>query len=140
MLISIYAPTYTPVLTTRQPMLPPRPGLPRQPPMVTLPCVFCHASNSSGRAPRDCPIGQDYVRSGKLIFDRGFYHWPNGVRVQGHPWGLKASVDIALQSQARAPAVQEGTAAYYRVEPVGEIEEERESPEVTLEEAKEAYL
>ena len=89
--------------------------------------------------PRDCLIGQNYIRSGKLIFDRGFYHWPNGVHVQGHPWGLKASVDVALQSQARALMVQEGTAVYYRVEPVGEVEEEGESPEVALEEAKGAY-
>ena len=35
--------------------------------------------------------------------------------------------------------VQEGTAAYYRVEPVGEVEEEGESPAVALEEAKGAY-
>ena len=49
----------------------------------------------------------------------GFYHLPGGGHIQGHPQGIKASVDQALQSQAPAPVIQEGTAAYYRVDWVG---------------------
>ena len=109
--------------TSYAPALPPRQSIPLShpgpPPMMARACIFCHASNCSGRAPRDCPIGQEYIRAGKVIFDMGFYRWPTGVRIQGHPQGLKASVDQVLQSHAPAPVIQEGTATYYRVDPVG---------------------
>ena len=113
---------YAPARTARQPVPTPHLVPPGPAAMIQRPCVFCHASNCSGRVPRDCPIGQEYVRAGKVVFDMGFYRWPNGVRVQGHPQGLKTSVDLALQAQEPAPLVHEGTATFYRVDPVGKEE------------------
>ena len=118
---------YTPVVSAVPTMPLQHLGVPQ--PIMPQTCVFCHGL---GHAPRDCPIGQEYVWIGKVIFERGFYRWPNGVRIQGHPQGLKATVDQILQSQAATPVVQQGTAAYYRVDPItneegaGEISERNE--------------
>jgi hypothetical protein len=136
---------YVPPLPARQPA--PQHVPQAQPPPMPRPCAFCNASNCLGQGPRECPIGQDYVRSGRVIFNEGCYRWPNGVRVQGHPQGLKVSVDLALRSQAPSQNVCEGTAAFYRVDSVdGVADWGEERGEVIrevvegVEEPREVYL
>ena len=56
----------------------------------------------------------------------GFYRWLNGVRIQGHPQGLKTSVNHVLEAQTTGLVIQKGTVAFYQVDPVDHVEEERE--------------
>jgi hypothetical protein len=135
---------YVPPLLVRQPA--PQHVPQAQPPPMPRPCAFCNASNCLGQGPRECPIGQDCIRSERVTFNEGCYRWPNGVRVQGHPKGLKVSVDLALWSEAPSQNVSKGTAAFYRVDPVDyAVDGEEERGEVIregvegVEEPREAY-
>ena len=89
---------------------------PFQPSQVAYTCPFCKAVNCAGRTPRECPIGQEYVRLGKVIIsEQGFYRWPNNSRIPNNPRGIKFVVD-----QAQASTVPDAAMAFLQVDPVDE--------------------
>ncbi|KAF8507717.1 hypothetical protein JB92DRAFT_2832685 [Gautieria morchelliformis] len=58
------AKAFIPALPARVPASQPAPQARSLP--VSQPCAFCNTSNCSGIGPRECPIGQEYVREGKM--------------------------------------------------------------------------
>ncbi|KAF8469905.1 hypothetical protein JB92DRAFT_3135248 [Gautieria morchelliformis] len=77
-------------------------------------CPFCKVTNCAGHTPKECPIGQDYVRQGKVIVgEHVFYRWPDGSRILNDPRGIKFLVD-----QAQTTRSQDGAVAFLQVEPV----------------------
>ena len=96
-------------------------------------CIFCHVTNCPSRTPRECPIRQEYVWTGKVVIgDHVFYRWPNGARIVGDSRGIKFVID---KKQQPAPAVQDALASYMQVDPAsGDIKEWAEEEGVTEDE------
>ena len=63
-------------------------------------CPFCKDVACPSRSPRFCPIGMEYVRTGKVIQFEGWYRWPDKSHINSHPRGLKYIIDKALSDRA----------------------------------------
>jgi hypothetical protein len=79
-------------------------------------CSFCHGQ---GHRIHECPIGDDYVRSGHATIINGRIHLPNGqpIPFDGTRRGLKASIDSWLAVQAAPMPTMAQTCVVFIQEP-----------------------
>ena len=123
------APTQAPFTTTAAPSYyRPRPEV----------CSFCYAP---GHRIRECPIGDEYVRTGRATIINGRLHLPNGqpIPYNGTRRGLQASIDAWLAAQVAPAPTTAQTCAVFTQDPPPHTDS-RSLPTSRIEEIVESHI
>ena len=101
-------------------------------------CSFCYGP---GHRIRECPVGDEYVRSGRATIVNGRIHLPNGqpIPYDGTRRGLRASIDSWLAAQTAPAPTTAQTRVVFAREPPPHLDS-RSTPTSRIEEVVETHI
>ena len=95
---------------------PPLPPAPSEPVFLTARCIFCSQTN---HRIKECPIAQEYIRSGKAVVIENRIHLPNGQPIPTNITGrnLQARIDTWIAGTVAAAPTHPSEPSFTREPP-----------------------